>query len=307
MSEVGVLERRGGRRVRRGRFRRGGRSSRRDRLVVLLVQLVIERTSLVDARLDLVAFRFEVVEDRLALVDRRSELLGGPPRLLLRELGLGGEIGVGLRQVADELEPIREVGERRRIEQHGELRRDALVRMRRVLVQALLRAVGGGLCTRRVLLDVREPLLHLLQLQPRLVVLLDQELEVLVERVEAILRGLHLALARSGGRGCGEADARRQRDQHGGREPSYGSTSGLGHRPPDSTKAVFRQPAARLPRACRGVKQPSRGSSSPLASVFGGSGVDRCSRSGRRDLNPRPQRPERCALPNCATSRARRV
>ena len=26
--------------------------------------------------------------------------------------------------------------------------------------------------------------------------------------------------------------------------------------------------------------------------------------SGRRDLNPRPQRPERCALPSCATSRA---
>jgi hypothetical protein len=25
--------------------------------------------------------------------------------------------------------------------------------------------------------------------------------------------------------------------------------------------------------------------------------------SGRRDLNPRPQRPERCALPSCATSR----
>ena len=29
--------------------------------------------------------------------------------------------------------------------------------------------------------------------------------------------------------------------------------------------------------------------------------------SGRRDLNPRPQRPERCALPNCATSRAWQV
>src|SRR5436309_12200770 len=31
------------------------------------------------------------------------------------------------------------------------------------------------------------------------------------------------------------------------------------------------------------------------------------SRSGRRDLHPRPQRPERCALPSCATSRARSV
>jgi hypothetical protein len=29
--------------------------------------------------------------------------------------------------------------------------------------------------------------------------------------------------------------------------------------------------------------------------------------SGRRDLNPRPQRPERCALPSCATSRRARV
>src|SRR3954451_11118147 len=29
--------------------------------------------------------------------------------------------------------------------------------------------------------------------------------------------------------------------------------------------------------------------------------------SGRRDLNPRPQRPERCALPNCATSRRERT
>jgi hypothetical protein len=29
--------------------------------------------------------------------------------------------------------------------------------------------------------------------------------------------------------------------------------------------------------------------------------------SGRRDLNPRPQRPERCALPSCATSRGDRV
>src|SRR5437773_2902484 len=29
----------------------------------------------------------------------------------------------------------------------------------------------------------------------------------------------------------------------------------------------------------------------------------RFSQSGRRDLNPRPQRPERCALPSCATSR----
>ena len=33
----------------------------------------------------------------------------------------------------------------------------------------------------------------------------------------------------------------------------------------------------------------------------------RSSQSGRRDLNPRPQRPERCALPSCATSRRAKV
>ena len=38
--------------------------------------------------------------------------------------------------------------------------------------------------------------------------------------------------------------------------------------------------------------------STPLPGKPGGS-----PKSGRRDLNPRPLRPERSALPNCATSR----
>ena len=58
--------------------------------------------------------------------------------------------------------------------------------------------------------------------------------------------------------------------------------------------------------AARATSDPSDPAAEPradrwqcvLARTF-----DRNFLSGRRDLNPRPQRPERCALPSCATSR----
>ena len=155
----------------RGRL---GRGLRRERLVVLAIERLVQVARLVDPLLDRVLLRLELVDHALALRDDDLELFGGPPRLLSCELGLDRQVGICLRHAPDELEPVREVGERGRVEQHRELRSDVAVREGRAGVQA-----RGGVLGRRarpigLRLHVAEALLHGLQAQVRLVVLLDE-------------------------------------------------------------------------------------------------------------------------------------
>jgi hypothetical protein len=155
----------------RGRL---GRRLRRERLVVPAIERLEEAAGLVDPLLDRDLLRIELGDHALALGDDDLELFGGPPSHLSCELGLDPQVGVCLRHAPDELEPVREVGERGRVEQHRELRSDVAVREGRAGVEA-----RGGVLGRRarpigLRLHVAEALLHGLQAQVRLVVLLDE-------------------------------------------------------------------------------------------------------------------------------------
>ena len=88
----------------------------------------------------------------------------------------------------------------------------------------------------------------------------------------------------------------------------------LGHSDPRLTIAVYAQAttaadkaaAERLGTRFMEFPRPARGlgpADPPISQGHIGPDLH-LSWSGRRDLNPRPQRPERCALPSCATSRA---
>ena len=100
--------------------------------------------------------------------------------------------------------------------------------------------------------------------------------------------------------------------------------SRLGHSDPRLTLAIYaqkttdgdRHAADLLGDRFMGKNDPSR-ESRAMDARWNGPGREggatevtpdlRRYQSGRRDLNPRPQRPERCALPSCATSRRDRV
>ena len=277
----------------------GGCGLRRERVVVLAVELLVQVARLGHPRLDLVLLRRQGVDDALALLGRRGQLGGGPAGLLLGGLGLHREVGIGLRHAADELEAIGEVRQRGRVEQLGDLRADAAVRPGGVRVQAVRGSVGRRLGPLRLGPNVGQPGLHLLEPDPCLVVLLDHLVELLVQGVQACLGLLDLFTARGrGGEGCG-TDRRRTGEEHDEDQPCDEVRACSGHHPPGNRTGC-------LTTARRRGYPTSRGSGNTTRQV-----IDRARDlevwSGRRDLNPRPQRPERCALPNCATSRRARV
>ena len=164
----------------------------------------------------------------------------------------------------------------------------------------------------------------------RLVVLLDHDLELLADLLEVSLGGVDLGLGRRRRRG-GDQGAEEKGGDHeddGYREPCK-PLGGPGHAPPSGRRITEKAPipvagAEPTRNEANGHlrrRQTSRRDLSPGSKPFPqvtkvGSGlrkmtedgphlapVLRSLESGRRDLNPRPQRPERCALPSCATSR----
>ena len=192
----------------------GGCGLRRERVVVLAVELLVQVARLGHPRLDLVLLRGQGVDDALALLGRRGQLGGGPAGLLLGGLGLDRQVGIGLRHAADELEAIGEVRQRGRVEQLGDLRADAPVGPGGVRVQAVRGSVGRRLGPLRLGPNVGQPGLHLLEPDPCLVVLLDHLVELLVQGVQACLGLLDLFTARGrGGEGCG-TDRRRTGEEH---------------------------------------------------------------------------------------------
>src|SRR5581483_3133426 len=77
----------------RGGRRRRGRG-RRERLVIPLVELLVEGLRLGDARLDLGPLSTNGGERVLLLLERARGLLGGPLGLLLGVRGLRREVGI---------------------------------------------------------------------------------------------------------------------------------------------------------------------------------------------------------------------
>ena len=99
------------------------------------------------------------------------------------------------------------------------------------------------------------------------------------------------------------------------RMPKGCPAAALGHHSlPHAEGALCRRPRApQSPRAARSPHHPPRPRSRPCARAGSRSGYEHTkspgpngpgdSPSGWRDLNPRPLRPERSALPSCATPR----
>ncbi len=108
------------------------------------------------------------------------------------------------------------------------------------------RVVGRGACARELGLD-------LVEADPRLVVLLDEQREVLIQRVEFGLGGRDLLFRGSGGGESREADSGADGDEHGNEKPCHAG-SPAGHLPPATGKAAMQQPGERLSATRRGVK-----------------------------------------------------
>ena len=214
--------------------------------------------------------------------------------------------GVSLRDRSHELEAIGELPDALGAEEPVDLRPGPEVRLDGPLREPRLgcfRLALGGLALRPRLLelafDQRERVL-------RVVVLLGHRFELVLETRELVLGRLHLPGGGRRERSQGERRRDHGEDEHHGyREPcdlppcpghellGPSSTKAPSPEPsPEATHASVGRQTPALPRG--GTREADRSRSASLLSV-----------SGRRDLNPRPQRPERCALPSCATSRAR--
>jgi hypothetical protein len=76
-----------------------------------LLRLLVQGLLLLQHRLDVLAVRGHLGELGLLLIERLAVLLSRPLRTLASVGGLGGEVGVVLRERAHELEPVGELGE----------------------------------------------------------------------------------------------------------------------------------------------------------------------------------------------------
>ena len=218
------------------------------------------------------------------------------------DLGLHREVGVRLRHAPDELEPVGEVGRGRPTSNSSAIcEPDAPVGPRGVRVQAADGPVGGRPAPARPGPERRPavPGPPGASAAPGCTAR-PSESRLPVEGVQACPGLLDLLAAGCrGGEGCG-SDGRRADQEHGDGQPCDEERARSGHHPPGRRTGCRTTARDRGYRDHRDLRQqdsshgrdPGRGSE-----VW----------SGRRDLNPRPQRPERCALPNCATSRRARV